>query len=211
MTADGVGTNTIMRQTGRARSPCGAGSSASWRKGSTGDKLAFSIEIWVSNRLRTSLGPCACTHRARRRNRAFRTRDRRCGEPAVDAARQALDRGPAVSEHERRRRAGVLRRWDVDEIITALSRVRRLFVIARNSSFTYKGRAENAKEVGRELSVRYVLEGSVRNAGGCVRITAQLESRPKPVFTCGPSASTARLKTFLSCRSGSGDQYGWSH
>ena len=62
----------------------------------------------------------------------------------------------------------------VEEIITALSRIRWLFVIARNSSFTYKGRAIDVKQVGRELGVRYLLEGSVRKAGGRVRITAQL-------------------------------------
>src|SRR5260370_25944481 len=62
----------------------------------------------------------------------------------------------------------------VEEIITALSRIRWLFVIARNSSFTYRGRAVDVKEVGRELGVRYVLEGSVRKGGNRVRITAQL-------------------------------------
>jgi len=62
----------------------------------------------------------------------------------------------------------------VEEIITALSRIRWLFVIARNSSFTYKGQAVDVKQVGRELGVRYVLEGSVRKAGNRVRITAQL-------------------------------------
>jgi adenylate cyclase len=62
----------------------------------------------------------------------------------------------------------------VEEIITALSRIRWLFVIARNSSFTYKGQAIDVKQVGRELGVRYVLEGSVRKAGGRVRITGQL-------------------------------------
>jgi TolB-like protein/class 3 adenylate cyclase len=62
----------------------------------------------------------------------------------------------------------------VEEIITALSRMRWLFVIARNSSFTYKGRAIDVKEIGRELGVRYVLEGSVRKAGTRVRITGQL-------------------------------------
>jgi TolB-like protein/tetratricopeptide (TPR) repeat protein len=62
----------------------------------------------------------------------------------------------------------------VEEIITALSRIRWLFVIARNSSFTYKGQAVDVKRIGRELGVRYVLEGSVRKAGGRVRITAQL-------------------------------------
>jgi len=62
----------------------------------------------------------------------------------------------------------------VEEIITALSRFRQLFVIARNSTFTYKGRAVEVKQVGRELGVRYVLEGSVRKAVNRVRITTQL-------------------------------------
>jgi TolB-like protein/tetratricopeptide (TPR) repeat protein len=62
----------------------------------------------------------------------------------------------------------------VDEITMALSRLRWLFVIARNSSFTYKGRAVDIRQVGRELGVRYVLEGSVRKAGTRVRITGEL-------------------------------------
>jgi adenylate cyclase len=62
----------------------------------------------------------------------------------------------------------------VEEIITALSRFKSLFVIARNSSFTFKGKAVDVKEVGRILGVRYVLEGSVRKASGRVRITGQL-------------------------------------
>ncbi|MGB8608318.1 winged helix-turn-helix domain-containing protein, partial [Bradyrhizobium sp.] len=62
----------------------------------------------------------------------------------------------------------------VDDIITALSRFKALFVIARNSSFTYKGRAVDVKQIGRELGVRYVLEGSVRKAANRVRITGQL-------------------------------------
>jgi TolB-like protein len=62
----------------------------------------------------------------------------------------------------------------VEDIITALSRMRWLFVIARNSSFTYKGRAVGAGQVGRELGVRYVLEGSVRRAANRVRIAGQL-------------------------------------
>jgi TolB-like protein len=62
----------------------------------------------------------------------------------------------------------------VEEIITALSRFRALFVIARNSSFTYKGRRVDTKQIGRELGVRYVLEGSVRKAARRVRITGQL-------------------------------------
>jgi TolB-like protein len=62
----------------------------------------------------------------------------------------------------------------VEEIITALSKIRWFFVIARNSTFTYKGRAVDVKQVGRELGVRYVLEGSVRKSGNRIRITAQL-------------------------------------
>jgi TolB-like protein/class 3 adenylate cyclase len=62
----------------------------------------------------------------------------------------------------------------VEDIITALSRSKSLFVIARNSSFTYKGKAVDIKQVGRDLGVRYVLEGSVRKAGNRVRVTGQL-------------------------------------
>ena len=62
----------------------------------------------------------------------------------------------------------------VEEITAALGRIRWFFVIARNSAFTYKGRAVDVRQVGRELGVRYVLEGSVRKAGGLVRIACQL-------------------------------------
>jgi adenylate cyclase len=61
-----------------------------------------------------------------------------------------------------------------EDVITDLSKVSGLFVIARNSAFTYKGKAVNVQEVSRELGVRYVLGGSVRKAGNRVRITAQL-------------------------------------
>jgi len=62
----------------------------------------------------------------------------------------------------------------VDDIISGLARINWLFVIARNSTFIYKGRAVDVKQVGRELGVRYVLEGSVRKAGGSVRVTSQM-------------------------------------
>jgi adenylate cyclase len=62
----------------------------------------------------------------------------------------------------------------VEEIITGLSRFRGLFVIARNSSFTYKGRAVDVRQVGRELGVRYLLEGSVRKSANRIRIAGQL-------------------------------------
>ena len=73
-------------------------------------------------------------------------------------------------------------------------------MIARNSSFTYKGQAVDVKQVGRELGVRYVLEGSVRKAGDRVRITAQLIDADQPARISGPTASTARSKTCSSCR-----------
>src|SRR6516165_4712994 len=60
-----------------------------------------------------------------------------------------------------------------EDVITALSRYPSLFVIARNSSFTYKGRAVDVKQIGRELGVRYVLEGSLRKSGNRIRVTAQ--------------------------------------
>ena len=62
----------------------------------------------------------------------------------------------------------------VEDIITALSRVRSFFVIARNSSFTYKGRAVDVRQIGRELGVRYIVEGSIRKSGSRVRIVGQL-------------------------------------
>ena len=62
----------------------------------------------------------------------------------------------------------------VEDIITALSRFKSLFVIARNSSFAYKGKPVDIKQVGRELGVRYVLEGSVQKADSRLRITGQL-------------------------------------
>jgi adenylate cyclase len=61
-----------------------------------------------------------------------------------------------------------------EEIITALARFKSLFVIARNSSFAYRGHAADIKQIAHELGVRYVLEGSVRNSGDRVRITGQL-------------------------------------
>ena len=91
-----------------------------------------------------------------------------------DAARQAVDRRAAVQNLSGDPEQDYFADGMVEEIITALSRMRWLFVIARNSSFTYKGRAVDVKQVGRELGVRYVLEGSVRKAGSRVRITGQL-------------------------------------
>ena len=113
---------------------------------------------------------------------------------AAAAARQAVDRGLPFQNMSGDPEQEYFADGMVEEIITALSRIRWLFVIARNSSFTYKGQAVDVKQVGRELGVRYVLEGSVRKGGSRVRITAQLiDARPARIS--GPTASTARSTT----------------
>ena len=87
----------------------------------------------------------------------------------------------------------------VDDIITALSRFKLMFVIARNTSFTYKGRAVDIKQIGRELGVRYVLEGSVRKAAGKLRIPANsLMPRPARIFR--PIDLKVTWPTCLRCR-----------
>ena len=81
----------------------------------------------------------------------------------------------------------------VEDIITALSRMRSLFVIARNSTFAYKGKSPGVRAVGRELGVRYVLEGSVRESA--TRSASSVNwSRPRPAAMSGPTASLARWR-----------------
>jgi adenylate cyclase len=88
----------------------------------------------------------------------------------------------------------------VEDIITGLSRTKWLFVIARNSSFTFKSRAVDVKQAGRELGVRYVLEGSLRTAGDRVRITCQLIETASGTHVwlsdmIGPSATSSHFRT----------------
>jgi adenylate cyclase len=83
-----------------------------------------------------------------------------------------------------------------EDIITDLSRSRSLFVIARNSSFTYRGRSVDVRQVARELGVRYVLEGSVRRAGARVRVVAQLVDAETGNHI-GQTGMTERLRTCL--------------
>jgi TolB-like protein len=90
----------------------------------------------------------------------------------------------------------------VEDIITGLSRIKWLFVIARNPTFVYKGKAIDVKQVGRDLGVRYVLEGSVRKLGKRVRITSQLIDEMNPRMS-GPSAMTARSTMSSPCRTNS--------
>jgi TolB-like protein len=87
----------------------------------------------------------------------------------------------------------------VEEIITALSRIGGLFVVARNSTFTYKGRAVDVKQVGRELGVRYVLEGSIRKGRQRVRIAAQLIEAATDAHLWA-AISMGRWKMYSSCR-----------
>ena len=110
--------------------------------------------------------------------RVYRVRDRRrvksrIGASSAGAAapRQAVDRGAAVRQYERRPGAGIFRRRHGRGDHHRLSRIRWLFVIARNSSFTYKGRAVDVKQVGRELGVAMCSKARVRKAGSRVRIT----------------------------------------
>ena len=86
-----------------------------------------------------------------------------------------------------------------EDITTALSRFRLLFVTSRNSSFTYKGRAVDVRQVGRELGVRYVLEGSVRRSGPRIRITGQLIDASTGTIS-GRTTSTERSMTCSTCR-----------
>ena len=92
----------------------------------------------------------------------------------ISAIQQAINRRPALQQHERRPPNRILRGGRCGRNHNGPIAMRWLFVIARNSSFTYKGRAVDVKQVGRELGVRYVLEGGVRKAANRVRITAQL-------------------------------------
>lgn len=86
-----------------------------------------------------------------------------------------------------------------DDIITSLSKLPELHVIARNSSFTYKGKPVDVKRVGRELGVRTVLEGSVRKSGNRVRVSGQLIDAETPLIF-GPNATTASWSIFSPCR-----------
>jgi adenylate cyclase len=86
-----------------------------------------------------------------------------------------------------------------EDVITALSKSRSLFVIARNSTFTYKGKTVAVKDIGCELGVRYVLEGSVRKSGNRVRVTRSW-SKPLPAATSGPTGSIATSPTSSQCR-----------
>jgi adenylate cyclase len=111
--------------------------------------------------------------------RVYRVRDAEAKSPSTPASPLPLPDKPSIAVLPFQNMSGdpeqeYFADGMVEEITTALSRIRWLFVIARNSSFTYKGRTVDVKQVGRELGVRYVLEGSVRKAGTRVRITAQL-------------------------------------
>jgi len=90
----------------------------------------------------------------------------------------------------------------VEDIITELSRFRALLVIARNSTFTYKGKAVDVRQVARELGVRYVVEGSIRKAGERVRVTAQLIDAATGSQMCSPSRKKLRAASWQRWRRG---------
>src|SRR5437870_5403966 len=141
-----------------------------------------SSRTWASSRSRTSLGRCGSTGCDPRTPTLALPRS---GEGSAPSARVGaaeplpLPDKPSTAVLPFANMSGdpeqeYFADGMVEEIITALSRIRWLFVIARNSSFTYKGQAVDVKQVARELGVRYVLEGSVRKGGNRVRITGQL-------------------------------------
>jgi adenylate cyclase len=112
------------------------------------------------------IGEQALKNIARRVPAAGSVSTRATSGPALPE--KPFDRGAAFRQYERRSGAGIFHRRHGDKIITALSRIRWLFVLARNSSFSYKGQALDVKQVGQQLGVRYVLAGAVRKAAaGC--------------------------------------------
>ena len=135
------------------------------------DKLDFAFEDAGEQRVKNIARPL----------RVYRIRPGRCAGDTMGEAQPplALPDKPSVAVLPFTNMSGDSEQEFVsdgiaEDVITALSRYPSLFVIARNSSFTYKGRPVDVKQVGRELGVRYVLEGSVRKAGNRIRVTAQL-------------------------------------
>ena len=86
-----------------------------------------------------------------------------------------------------------------ESLTTDLSRISGSFVIGRHTAFTYKGRAVDLKQIGRELNIRYVLEGSVQRSAKRLRVNVQL-IEPEPAITCGPSGSISRSPICSICR-----------
>ena len=133
------------------------------------DKLAFAFEDMGEQQVKNIARPV----------RVYRVRDGAAAVETPSATALPLPEKPSIAVLPFANMSGdpeqeYFADGMVEEITTAISRLPWLFVIARNSSFTYKGRAVDVKQVARELGVRYVLEGSVRKAGNLVRITAQL-------------------------------------
>ena len=87
-----------------------------------------------------------------------------------------------------------------ESLTTDLSRVNNAIVVSRNTAFTYKGKPVDAKQIGQELNVRYVLEGSIQRSGSRMRINASARLTPSPEITCGPTGSTSRWRTPSTCR-----------
>ena len=163
---------------------------------------------WANSRSRTSSGRCgpfgsSGTRPTGRPRRPLRPR--RCDRHACADAPLALPDKPSIAVLPFQNMSGdpeqeYFADGMVEDIITALSRFKSLFVIARNSSFTYKGKSVDIKQVGRELGVRYVLEGSVRKAGEPRAHHRRSSSTRRRAPTSGRNATTARSRTSSSCR-----------
>ena len=137
------------------------------------DKLDFTFDDLGERSVKNIHDPSAFSVRLPRRRTPL-TSGSRSGNDASLAPRQALVGVLPFTNMSGDPEQEFVSDGIAEDVITALSRYPSLFVIARNSTFTYKGQAVDVKQVGRELGVRYVLEGSVRKAGNRIRVTAQL-------------------------------------
>jgi adenylate cyclase len=134
------------------------------------DKLAFAFEDMAEREVKNIARPIRVYRIVSRESEAAPSRAAEAGAPAPKPSIAVLPFANMSGDPEQEYFADGM----VEDIITSLSRFNQLFVIARNSSFTYKGRAVDVRQVAKELGVRYVLEGSVRKSGSRVRITGQL-------------------------------------
>jgi hypothetical protein len=137
--------------------------------------LSFRVSILAGQGTARSRGQrsrCAKPQEHCRTGAGLFARSRQAGSGQADQAYRTK------AAFERRCRAGVPRRSLTDELTTSLSRIAGSFVIARTTAFTYKGKTIDAKQIGKDLGVHYVLEGSALSSGNSVRINAQLEHFP---------------------------------
>jgi adenylate cyclase len=151
------------------------------------DRLPFLFEDLGEHRVKNIARPLRVCRVARH---AHPRRGR--GEGGAAAARQSVDRGIAVRQSGGDPEQEYFVDGMVEEITTAIARLPRLFVIARNSSFAYKGKSPDLRQVGRELGVRYLLEGAVRKAGNRQTVSTRHSTTSSNCRTRWRRTSSAR-------------------